>query len=54
MSIEGDPRERLRRERLTEMALIAIHLRISPAEYWALTSEERDALVTQFNRLHQR
>jgi hypothetical protein len=36
-------------ERLADMAMFAINLHYTPAEYYALTLAERDAIVTAWN-----
>lgn len=36
-------------ERLADMAMFVINLHYTPAEYYALTLAERDAIVTAWN-----
>ncbi len=38
------------RKALADMAAMCVALRMSPAEYWALTHEETVALVDQINK----
>ncbi len=35
--------------RLEEMAMFVVHLGFKPAEYWALTLAERDAIIEAAN-----